>query len=152
MTLWWGIFNVEEIQFLIFFKLLSFCVSCPWSQKYSPIWSSWSFLVCWVMFRCMQVKVKVTQLCPALGNSMACTVHRILQGRILAWVAFPFSSGSSRPRNLTGVSCIAGRFFTNWAIREAWAMLDLWAMSNKSLLMQWHRFWGFLIYSYLFLQ
>ena len=39
--------------------------------------------------------------------------------RILAWVAFPFSSGSSQPRNQTRVSCIAGRFFTNWAIREA---------------------------------
>ena len=39
--------------------------------------------------------------------------------RILEWVAYPFSSGSSQPRNLTGVSFIAGRFFTNWAIREA---------------------------------
>ena len=39
--------------------------------------------------------------------------------RILEWVAYPFSSGSSWPRNRTGVSCIAGRFFTNWAIREA---------------------------------
>ena len=39
--------------------------------------------------------------------------------RILEWVAHPFSSGSSQPRNQTGVSCIAGRFFTNWAIREA---------------------------------
>ena len=39
--------------------------------------------------------------------------------RILEWVAYPFSSGSSRPRNRTGVSCIAGVFFTNWAIREA---------------------------------
>ena len=27
------------------------------------------------------------------------------------WVAYPFSSRSSRPRNQTGVSCIAGRFF-----------------------------------------
>ena len=34
--------------------------------------------------------------------------------RILEWVAYPFSSGSSWPRNWTGVSCIAGRFFTNW--------------------------------------
>ena len=34
-------------------------------------------------------------------------------------VAYPFSSGSSWPRNWTGVSCIAGGFFTNWAIREA---------------------------------
>ena len=38
--------------------------------------------------------------------------------RILEWVAYPFSSGSSWPRNRTGVSYIAGRFFTNWAIRE----------------------------------
>ena len=41
--------------------------------------------------------------------------------RILEWVAYPFSRGSSRPRNQTGVSCIASRFFTNWAIREAQA-------------------------------
>ena len=39
--------------------------------------------------------------------------------RILEWIAYPFSSGSSPPKNQTGVSCIAGRFFTNWAIREA---------------------------------
>ena len=38
--------------------------------------------------------------------------------RILECVVYP-SSGSSQPRNQTGVSCIAGRFFTNWAIREA---------------------------------
>ena len=39
--------------------------------------------------------------------------------RILEWVAFLFSSGSSQPRNWTQVSCIAGRFFTSWATREA---------------------------------
>ena len=39
--------------------------------------------------------------------------------RVLEWVAYPFSRVSSRPRNWTGVSCIAGGFFTNWAIREA---------------------------------
>ena len=39
--------------------------------------------------------------------------------RILELVAYPFSSGSSQPRNRTGVSCIAGGFYTNWAIREA---------------------------------
>ena len=33
--------------------------------------------------------------------------------RILEWVAYPFSRGSSRPRNQTGVSCIAGTFLTN---------------------------------------
>ena len=39
--------------------------------------------------------------------------------RILEWVAYPFSRGSPRPRNPTRVSCIAGGFFTSWAIREA---------------------------------
>ena len=39
--------------------------------------------------------------------------------RILEWVSYPFSRGSSRPRNWTRVCCIAGGFFTNWAIREA---------------------------------
>ena len=39
--------------------------------------------------------------------------------RTLEWVAYPFSSRSSWLRNQTGVSCIAGGFFTNWAIREA---------------------------------
>ena len=38
-----------------------------------------------------KVKVKVAQLCPTLCNSMDFTVHRILQARILEWVAFPFS-------------------------------------------------------------
>ena len=32
--------------------------------------------------------------------------------RILEWVAYPFSNGSSHPRNWTRVSCIADRFFT----------------------------------------
>ena len=44
--------------------------------------------------------------------------------RRLEWVAYPFSSGSSQPRNWTRVSCIAGRFFTNWAIREKKGMTE----------------------------
>ena len=59
------------------------------------------------------VKVKVSQLCPTLCNPMDYTVHGILQARMLKWVASPFSRGSSQPRNRTGVSCIAGGFFTN---------------------------------------
>ena len=39
--------------------------------------------------------------------------------RILEWVAYSFFSGSSQPRNWTGVTCIAGGFLTNWTIREA---------------------------------
>ena len=40
--------------------------------------------------------------------------------RILEWIAYPFSSRSSPPRNQTGVSCIAGGLFTNWVTRERW--------------------------------
>ena len=45
----------------------------------------------------------------------------ILQARILEWVAYPFSRGSSWPRNWTRVSCIAGGFFTVWVTRETLA-------------------------------
>ena len=64
------------------------------------------------------MKVKVTQPCLTLCDPMDC-IHGILQARILEWVAFPFSRGSSQPRDQTQVSCIAGRFFTIWATREA---------------------------------
>ena len=46
------------------------------------------------------------------------TVHGILQARILEWVAFPCSRGSSQTRDKTQVSNIAGRFFTIWVTRE----------------------------------
>ena len=57
----------------------------------------------------------------------------ILQTRIQVWVAFPFSRESSQPRSPspgdgTQVSRIAGRFFTNWAIREA--LFWKWYSSN----------------------
>ena len=47
------------------------------------------------------------------------SVHGILQARILEWVAISFSRGSSRPRNRTQVSHIAGRPFNLCAAREA---------------------------------
>ena len=75
----------------------------------------------------MQVSVVSLRGEPWKRKSLSCvllfvspwnTVHGILQARILEWVAFPFSRGSSQPKNWTGVSCIAGSFFTNWAIRD----------------------------------
>ena len=64
-------------------------------------------------------EVKVAQSRPTLFNLVDCTVHGILQARILEWVAVPFSRGSSQLRDWTQVSHIAGRFFTRWATREA---------------------------------
>ena len=67
---------------------------------------------------CRKVKVKVTQLCPTLCNPMG-LVHGILQARLLEWVSFPFSRGSSQPRDWTQVFYIAGGFLTSWATRKA---------------------------------
>ena len=54
--------------------------------------------------------------CSPPGSS----VHRILQARILEWVAIPFFRGIFLTQGLkTCVSCIAGRFFTIWTTREA---------------------------------
>ena len=66
------------------------------------------------------VKVKVAQSCLTLCDPTDYSVHGILQARILEWVAFPFSRGSSQPRDGIQVSCIAGRFFISWATKEAW--------------------------------
>ena len=68
-------------------------------------------------------KMSVTQSYLTLW-SMDCSppgssVHRILQARILEWVAILFSRGSSQPRDGTQVSCIAGRVFTIWTTKEA---------------------------------
>ena len=63
--------------------------------------------------------VKVVQSCPTLCDPMDYTVRGILQARILEWVAFPFSRGSSQPRDRTQVTRIAGGFFTNSATRKA---------------------------------
>ena len=63
--------------------------------------------------RAPEVKVKVTQLCLTLCDPMDCAAQGILQARTLEWVAFPFSSRSSPPRDQTQVSRIAGGFFTS---------------------------------------
>ena len=124
------------------------------------------------------MKGKVTQLCPTLYNPMDFTVPGILQGRILEWVAIPFSRGISPteesnpgllhcrrilyqlshqgsprilewiahpfssqfswPRNWTGVSCIAGRFFTNWA--ESQRRPDNLALCSREKKKSWD-FW-----------
>ena len=58
----------------------------------------------------MKGTMKFAQLCS--------TVQGSLQARILEWVAFPFSSKSSHPRDQTQVSHIAGSVFTSWVTRE----------------------------------
>ena len=72
------------------------------------------------------VCAQLLQLCPALCDLVDCSspgssVHEILQARILEWVAMRTSRASSRPRDWTHISCIAGRFFNHhWANWEVW--------------------------------
>ena len=54
--------------------------------------------------------------------------------RILEWVAYPFSSGSSQPRNQTRVSYIAGGFFTT----ELWGKPPFWSFNVHY---KWHNLW-----------
>ena len=63
----------------------------------------------WKSLSCVQLFV----------TPMDYTAHGIFQAKILEWVAFPFSRGFAQPRDQTQVSCIAGRFCTSWATREA---------------------------------
>ena len=64
--------------------------------------------------------------CSPPGSS----VHGIFQARILEWVVIPFSRGSSWLKDWTQVSCIAGQFFTIWAIlyqlshKGSWSKLE----------------------------
>jgi len=65
----------------------------------------------------MVVVVFVVKLCPTLCDLMDCSlpdssVHEISQARILEWVVFSFSRGSSWPRGQTWVFCTTGGFFT----------------------------------------
>ena len=68
-----------------------------------------------VLYVCVWVLVSrlYLTLCDPLDCSLrGSSVHGILQGRILEWVAISFSRGSSHPRDQTQVSCLGGRFFT----------------------------------------
>ena len=86
-------------------------------------------------FLLQYMKVKSESEVTQASSSMVYTVHGILQARILEWVAFPFSRGSSQPRDRTQVSLIAGRFFTSWATGEAqehWSGQPMGCFSSRS--------------------
>ena len=96
-------------------KLLMIPVPCPgsWMISFFPL-------------KCIFFSF-VAQSYPTVYNPLDChlirsSVHGISHARIRKWVAISFSRGSSQFRDWTWVSCascIACRFFTNWATREA---------------------------------
>ena len=87
------------------------------------IWCSKYLVTTWASQVALSEWVKVAQSCPTPCDPVDCIVHGILQARILEWVAFPFSRGSSQPRDRTQVSHITGKFFPSWATREAQVVL-----------------------------
>ena len=85
-----------------------------------PQWELWDHLNS-MWLNSAKVKVKVKSLSPVWLFSISLSgssVHGIFQARVLEWIAISFSGGSSQLRNQTWVSCIANRFFTDWAMRE----------------------------------
>ena len=79
---------------------------------------------------CVCVCVLVAPSCPTLCHPVdyrppVSSVHGVLQARILEWTVTSFSKGFSCPRDRTWVSCIAGRFFTIWAIGKSLWYLHL---------------------------
>ena len=91
----WEDIKELNLQFVSTLHSLSFFFFFSWNTTGPCLWSEW----------------KVTQSCLTLCDPMDYRVHGILQARILEWVAFPFSRGSSQPRNRTQVSHIEGGFF-----------------------------------------
>ena len=96
--------------------------------------------LCVCVCECVYVCVCVhAQSCLTLCNPVGCSpsassVHGIFQARIMEWVAFSYSRGSSEPRDWTlssGISCvscsscIAGRFFTGWPTSDIPNLLEL---------------------------
>ena len=133
-----------------------------WMLSFKPVLSLSSFTFSKRFFsssslsaiRCMnlmlKVKVKSESECMWKWKSLSCvqlcdpmdyTVHGILQAKLLEWVTFPFSRGSSQSKDWTQVSRIADRFFNSWATVHIWVY---WYFSQQS----WsqpvlHRAWHF---------
>ena len=94
-----------------------------WWATVHEVTKSWTRLSHWAHVH-VYISVLVAQSCLTLCDTLDYSpqdysIHRILQARMMEWVAISFSKGSSQTRVWTSVSCIAGRFFTIWVTREA---------------------------------
>ena len=104
------------------------CWKVPWTESlagYNPqvtVGGTWlsTWHIYWLRYEEEVKSLSRVGLCDPVDCSLpGCSIHGILQARILEWVAISFSRGSSQPRDRTQVSHIAGRCFAPWATREA---------------------------------
>ena len=113
--------------FLLFLSVHGLLSPCLPFTPCSPYWSAvphWKGKenLCWLLRVLRRSGHRAYCCCsvakprPSHWDPMDCgppgsSDHGVLQARILEWVAIPFSRGSSRPRDQTPVSCVAGSFF-----------------------------------------
>ena len=88
-------------------------------QYFHQFWATLNDYTFFPIFSFLLLVASASLVTGTLDFLVVPAILLILQARILERVAFPFSRGSSLSRDQTQVSHIAGRFFTNWAIREA---------------------------------
>ena len=105
-------FNILSLS-LIFVSLITMCLGVLLLGFILPgaLCASWTWFS--VSFPLLGKESESLSVMPSYLQPLDCTVHGILQARILEWVAVPFSRGSSQPRDQICVSHIAGRFFTS---------------------------------------
>ena len=99
---------------LVWLSVIPWTVAC---QAPLPMGILQPRILEWVTNALLQGIVPTQRLNSGLSHCRQILYHLSHQGspRVLEWVAYPFSRGSSWPSNQTRVSCIAGRFFTSWA-------------------------------------
>ena len=94
----------------------SFMNNYSWEKSFQKLWKLSTFKKIWWFSRRVMSNSCNPKDCSLPGSS----VHGILQAKKLEWVAISFSRGYSWPRRSNLGLCTAGRFFTTWAMREAW--------------------------------
>ena len=105
--------HIMSFSFALEFTSCVFCYNSYFSAEILYLLTQWSFFLYVLVCVCQLLSCVWLFVIPWLGFS----AHGILQEMILQWVAIPFSRVSSHPRDWTWVFCIAGRFFTIWALK-----------------------------------
>ena len=97
----------------------------PWRRKWQPTpvllpgkSHGWRISLHIYIYTAKSLQSYPTLCDPIDSSPPGFYIPRILQARILEWVAISFSRGSSQLRDQTWVSCIVDRCFTIWATRE----------------------------------
>ena len=96
-------------------KMACECESCSVVSDSVTTWNSLGQNIGVGSLSFLQEIIPIQELNPGLPHCMQGLYQLSHKGspRIVEWVTYLFSRGSSQPRNQTGVSCIAGGFFTN---------------------------------------